>query len=222
MRLKRSKLDARKTQRLCENFVAGTPARTAAELVGVNRNTAIFFYHRLRELIAAHLQTSSVSADISGLDWARLAGEYKARKRRSTAVVTPVFGIVRRDGKIHTAMIDNADTQASSTAENQRTPLDSVVCANGSGEFLIIDVSGFTSPSPGGTPGTAKGRGRHVKGIETFWNQAQRHLRNYNGIPKAGFLLFLKECEWRYNYGPPANLLKILKGWIRLSDRFVS
>ncbi|MEO7149681.1 MAG: hypothetical protein ABIY40_07085 [Rhodanobacteraceae bacterium] len=56
MRLKRSKLSARHAQRLCEHFVAGTLARTAAELVGVNRSTAILFYHRLRELIAAHVQ----------------------------------------------------------------------------------------------------------------------------------------------------------------------
>ena len=50
MRLKHSKLTANQTVRLCEHFVAGTPARTAAELVGVNKNTAALFYHRLREI----------------------------------------------------------------------------------------------------------------------------------------------------------------------------
>ena len=50
MRLKHSKLTANQTVRLCEHFVAGTPARTAAELVSVNKNTAALFYHRLREI----------------------------------------------------------------------------------------------------------------------------------------------------------------------------
>ena len=35
--------------RLMEYFVAGTPARTAADLVGVHRNSAIRFFHKLRE-----------------------------------------------------------------------------------------------------------------------------------------------------------------------------
>ncbi|MEI5677243.1 IS1595 family transposase, partial [Mesorhizobium sp. CCNWLW179-1] len=36
-----------------------------------------------------------------------------------------------------------------------------------------------------------------------------------NGIPRHNFHLFLKECEWRFNYGPPASLLKTLKTWIK-------
>ena len=44
MRLKHSKLTAIQTERLCEHFVAGTPARTAAQLVGVNKNTAALFF----------------------------------------------------------------------------------------------------------------------------------------------------------------------------------
>ena len=51
MRLKHSKLMASQTSRLCEHFVAGTPARTAAKLVGVNKNTAVLFYHRLLLLL---------------------------------------------------------------------------------------------------------------------------------------------------------------------------
>jgi transposase-like protein len=30
-------------------------------------------------------------------------------------------------------------------------------------------------------------RGNHINGIENFWNQAKRHLRRYNGIPRAHF-----------------------------------
>jgi transposase-like protein len=34
---------------------------------------------------------------------------------------------------------------------------------------------------------------------EISWNQAKRHLRKFNGIPRQNFGLFLKECEWRFN-----------------------
>ena len=31
----------------------------------------------------------------------------------------------------------------------------------------------------------------HINGIENFWNQAKRHMRKFNGVPKAHFGLFL-------------------------------
>ncbi len=40
-------------------------------------------------------------------------------------------------------------------------------------------------------------------GIESFWNQAKRALRKYNGVLKEPFALFLKECEFRFNDGAP-------------------
>lgn len=39
-----------------------------------------------------------------------------------------------------------------------------------------------------------------------FWNQAKRDLRCDNGVPHQRFLLFVKECERRFNYGPPDTL----------------
>ena len=40
-----------KQNKLIELFVAGVTARTVAELVGVNKNTAAYYFHRLRLLI---------------------------------------------------------------------------------------------------------------------------------------------------------------------------
>ena len=55
----------------------------------------------------------------------------------------------------------------------------------------------------------------HINGIENFWNQAKRHLRRFNGIPKQSFYLFLKECEWRFNASNHRELLKQLKAWTK-------
>lgn len=51
--------------------------------------------------------------------------------------------------------------------------------------------------------------------IENFWNQAKRHIRKFNGIPKEHFELFLKECEWRFNIGSPRLLLANLKNLLK-------
>ena len=55
----------------------------------------------------------------------------------------------------------------------------------------------------------------HINGIENFWNQAKRHLRKFNGVPKAHFGLFLKECEWRFNNSDPSAQLAQLRQWVK-------
>ena len=59
----------------------------------------------------------------------------------------------------------------------------------------------------------------HINGIENFWNQAKRHLRKYNGIPRQNFHLYLKECEWGFNYDPADQLLKTLREWLKPYSR---
>ena len=51
----------------------------------------------------------------------------------------------------------------------------------------------------------------HINGIENFWNQAKRHMRKFNGVPKEHFGLFLKECEWRVNNSNPQSPLRQLR-----------
>ena len=58
-------------------------------------------------------------------------------------------------------------------------------------------------------------RKNHINGIENFWNQAKRHLRKFNGIPKGSFHLFLKECEWRFNNSDPKDQLAQLRQWVK-------
>ncbi len=53
----------------------------------------------------------------------------------------------------------------------------------------------------------------HINGIENFWSQAKRILQKYNGIDQKNFPLFLKECEFRFNFGAPKEQLKTLRKW---------
>ena len=55
----------------------------------------------------------------------------------------------------------------------------------------------------------------HINGIENFWNQAKRHMRRFNGVPKDHFHLFLKECEWRFNNPKLQAQLNQLKQWVK-------
>ncbi|HBN23282.1 MAG TPA: IS1595 family transposase, partial [Holosporales bacterium] len=54
--MRKSRLSKYKQEKLIEHFVAGTTARCAASLVGVNFKTGVYYYQRLRELIAHHTE----------------------------------------------------------------------------------------------------------------------------------------------------------------------
>ena len=56
-------------------------------------------------------------------------------------------------------------------------------------------------------------KANHINGIENLWNQAKRHMRKFNGVPKQYFGLFLMECECRLNNSDPsAQLRQWVKG----------
>lgn len=66
-----------------EHFVAGTPARSAAGLVGVNRNTATLFYRKLREIIAARIAREAVFDDEVEVDESYFDGKRKGKRGRA-------------------------------------------------------------------------------------------------------------------------------------------
>lgn len=60
----RSRLSGKQQGRLIDLFVAGATERAAAEIVGMNRNTARTFYHRLHQLIASKLPRYDLSGEV--------------------------------------------------------------------------------------------------------------------------------------------------------------
>ncbi len=219
MRLRHSKLSEKQTVRLCEHFVAGTPARTAAELVGVNKNTAALFYHRLREIVAARIEDESPVQGAVEIDESYFGGRRKGKRGRGAAGKVPVFGILKRGGRVYTKMLPNTTRATVVPIINAKITLDSVVYTDGHHAYDNLDVSGFRHHRINHRKTFAASDRVHINGIENFWNQAKRHLRKYNGIPKHHFHLFLKECEWRFNYGSPAKLFSTLKTWIKLANQ---
>ena len=194
-----------------EYFVAGTPARTAADLVGVHRNSAIRFIHKLREKIA--LKQQNRSEQFCGkieLDESYFGGVRKGKRGRGAAGKVPVFGILKRGGQVYTQVIDDTKSATLMPIIREKIKPDSIVYTDCYRSYHALDVSEFKHYRINHSELFAH-KHNHINGIENFWNQAKRHLRKYNGVPKIHFHLFLKECEWRFNMGSSKLLLKDLK-----------
>ena len=220
MRRRRSRLPAAIQRHLIEHFVAGTPARTVAELVGVNRHTATLYYRKLRETLAQRVEDESPFGGEVELDESYFGSRKSGKRGRGAASKVPVFGILKRGGRVYTVMVPDVKQSTLLPIIRSKVRPDSVVYTDGFVSYSVLDVSGFHHRridherifSDG-----AGSKGTHINGIENFWSQAKRHMRRYNGIPKEQFSLFLKECEWRFNYGPPAALRACLLEWMDLT-----
>lgn len=216
MKLRRSRLSTDQTQRLLEHFVAGTPARTAAELVGVNRNTATYFYHRLRQVVAARL---AFGAPLSGEKEVEVSESYfgaarKGKRGKGGAGKVAVFGLLERGGKVYTVIVPDTERDTLSPILRAKVGPDAIVYTDTLDVGDLLDALGHRHQRVDHSERFVRG-GAHIGGIENFWHQAKRNLGRYNGIPRHHFHLFLKECEWRFNYGSPRQLLDSLEGWIR-------
>lgn len=214
--MRKSRLSDYKQDRLIEHFVAGTTARTAACLCGVNRKTAAFFFHRLRQVVALELEAES-AAMFGGeieVDESYFGGKRKGRRGRGAAGKIPVFGLLKRGGKVYTKIIPDASGDTLMPIMERKIVPDSIVYSDCWGGYNALDVSDFKHFRINHSELFAD-RHNHINGIENFWNQAKRHMRKFNGVPKAHFGLFLKECEWRFNNSDPSAQLTQLRQWVK-------
>ena len=104
---RKSRMPARVQQRLLEYFVAGSTARAAAQLVGVQGRTAVVFFQRLRQLIASKQPSYDLSGEVEA-DESYFGGARKGKRGRGAAGKIPVFGLLKRGGKVYTAIIPDA------------------------------------------------------------------------------------------------------------------
>ena len=213
MALSRCRISKIQQSKLLELFVAQVTARTAAELAQVHRNSAILYFHKLRQCIATHMAEVEPELAVFECDESYFGGVRKGKRGRGAAGKVCVFGILKRGGRVYALPIADATRKTLLTALKTRVKADSVVYTDCLASYNILDVSGFRHHRVNHSQTFVSRRGNHINGIENFWNQAKRHLRRFNGIPKDQFPLCLKECEWRFNYRPTENLYKVLLRW---------
>jgi transposase len=216
MAIKRCRLERYKQIKLLEMFVAQVTARTAADLVDVNYHTAHLFYHKLREIITAYLEAEWPMDGEVEVDESYFGGVRKGTRGRGAAGKVPVFGLLKRGGHVYACMIPDASSATLMPIIRRKVLPDSIVYTDCWTAYNALDVSEFRHERINHSMEYASGH-NHINGIENFWNQAKRVLRKYNGIPKQHFHLFLKECEFRFNYGSPKQQMKILKQWCKLT-----
>ena len=109
MKLSHCKLLRKQQLKLLEYFVLEVTARSAADLLGIQANSAALFYRKLREIISYHLaqKEHEIFDGAVELDESYFGGARKGKRGRGAAGKVAVFGILKRGGKVYTKVVIN-------------------------------------------------------------------------------------------------------------------
>ena len=149
-------------------------------------------------------------------DESYFGGQRKGKRGRGVAGKVAVFGLLKRNGKVYTVTVPNTQTATLFPIIREQVKPDIIVYTDCYVAMMLLDVSEFSHFRINCSTHFAE-RQNHINGIENFWNQAKRHLRKFNGIPKEHFELYLKECEWRFNNSEIKVQISILEQLVKSS-----
>ena len=90
-------------------FVLEVTAQAAADLLGIQVNSAILFYQKIREVISYHLalEADEVFDGQIELDESYFGGHRKGKRGLGAAGKVAVFGLLKRQGKVFTVVVEN-------------------------------------------------------------------------------------------------------------------
>ena len=76
--------------------------------MGVNKTPAAYYFHRLRELIHQAIADATPFAGEIKVDESYFGGHRKGKRGRGAAGKVPVFGLLKRGGKVYAVVIADA------------------------------------------------------------------------------------------------------------------
>jgi transposase len=200
--LQKVRISKFKMKKILRYFAEDITATKAAALLGINRNTINRYYTIFREKIFKEalnelkLLDGEFECDESYFGAKRVRG----KRGRGAAGKTPVFGLLKRNGKVFVAIVSNCSKSELMPIIKGLVVEGSIVHTDGWKAYDGLIINGYDHYRVHHSKNEfARGKS-HVNGIESFWSFAKRRLAKFNGIASHKFNLHLKESEFRFNY----------------------
>jgi len=181
-------------------FCEDISATVTASLVEVNRNTVNRFYAVFRELMMREsIEEATFSGEVEVDESYFGARRVRGKRGRGAAGKTPVFGLLKRSGKVFVTIVRNCSRAQLLPIIQGKVLQGSTIHSDGWNAYDGLLLNGYDHYRVfHGANEFVRGKS-HVNGIESFWSYAKRRLSKFNGIPSHKFHIYLKECEFRFN-----------------------
>lgn len=194
-------ISERKFREIIKYFSLDMTATDTSTITGISRVTInrIFDEIRLRIAIENTTDASGKSGEFE-LDESYFgAKRVRGKRGRGAAGKTPVFGLLKRNGKVFVQIVKNCSKQELMPIIEGKILSGATVYTDGWKAYDGLILNGYDHYRVFHSDNEfARGK-CHVNGIESFWSFAKRRLAKFNGLTDDKFFLHLKECEFRFN-----------------------
>jgi transposase-like protein len=191
-----------KFRELVRLFAIDIDAERVSILANLNRNTVNRYFMKFRERIAEICDRDSpfpkgeFEVDESYFGPRRVRG----KRGRGAGKKTPVFGILKREGKVYTRILPDCTRDTLVKIIRGKVGLESIIHSDSWHSYdSLVDVGYEKHFRVNHVNNEFALKSNHINGIESFWSYAKHRLIKFHGIAKHTFYLHLKECEWRFN-----------------------
>jgi transposase len=197
---------------IVQGFYQQQPAYRLSHDLGTNYQAVTRVYQRLREAIyhVAELEGKKLSGEIE-LDEAYFGGRRKGKRGRGARGKSIVFGLLERDGRVYTRVVEHVSKEELMTIIRKKTRKGSVYYTDTFRSYNSLRRLGKHHTVNHSKTLVDKRTKNHINGIEGFWSFAKHILYNYRGVSKYHFPMYLKEVEYRFNHRHE-NLFKLFIG----------
>jgi transposase len=196
---------------IIQGFYQQVPAYRLAYDLGVDAKVVARVYQKLREAIFHIAELEAMESKLSGeieLDEAYFGGRRKGRRGRGAAGKSVVFGLLERDGRVYTRVVENVSADTLMAHIRAKTRKGSVYYTDAFRGYQSLRRYGKHHTVNHSKSMVDKRTKNYINGIEGFWSFAKHILYNYRGVSKYHFPMYLKEIEFRFNHRRQ-NLFKL-------------
>lgn len=200
--LRNVKIKKTKLKKILLCFCEDITASKTAILVEVNRNTVNRYFSLFRKIIfkASIEELKQLDGEVECDESYFGAKRIRGKRGRGAAGKMPVFGLLKRNGKVFVTVVKNCSKEELMPILKGCVLEGSVVHTDGWKAYDGLIVNGYDHYRVHHSKDEfARGK-CHVNGIESFWSFAKRRLAKFNGISHSMFNIHLKESEFRFNY----------------------
>ena len=211
--MKRSHISEKKFREIIKYFCMDFTASTTAKLSGISRVTInkIFNGIRLKILINAVGGQGKYSGEFE-LDESYFgAKRVRGKRGRGAAGKTPVFGLLKRDGKVYVEIVKNCSKAELMPIIEGKILEGSTIHTDGWKAYDGLILNGYDHYRVFHSNDEFVRGKSHVNGIESFWSFVKRRMAKFNGLTESKFVLHLKESEFRFNNRTDNLYLVLLK-----------
>jgi transposase len=215
MYIKNSNLTKRKLGQLITEWIYNTPARVCAKKIHLHRNTANWWYNRIRHLISTLPEPQPFSGIVE-IDESYFGKKRPWVKGVGTADKVAIFGArERQTGKVWSTVVEGTDHAHLIPIIENRIAKGSTICSDGFGAYYRLNKLGYKHYKVLHEYSFVDLHIVHTNGIESYWSYVKQLFYSRRGMPRRLYQLHLKEAEFRFNNRDPRKLRLLLRKMLK-------